>query len=70
MYQNEILQETCDCPVLSKDHQLFPITFKASCKTYGIFGKVTKNFVRITFSLIFPVSISIFKNCGIGAGLN
>ena len=27
MYQNEILQETCDCQVLSEDHQLFLITF-------------------------------------------
>ena len=32
MYQNEILQETCDCQVLSEDHQLFLITFKADCK--------------------------------------
>ena len=28
MYQNEILQETCDYQVLSEDHQLFLITFK------------------------------------------
>ena len=55
MYQNEILRETCDRQVLLEDHQLFLITFKASCKTQGIFGKITKKFIRITFSLIYPV---------------
>ena len=33
MYQDETLQETCDCQVLLEDHRLFLITFKAGCKT-------------------------------------
>ena len=32
----------CDYQVLSEDHQLFLITFKAGCKSYGISGKITK----------------------------
>ena len=55
MYQNEILQETCDCQVLSEDHQLFLITFKAGCKSQGISGKITETFIRITFSLVYPI---------------
>ena len=32
MYQNEILQETCDRQVPLKDHQSFLITFKVGSK--------------------------------------
>ena len=55
MYQNEILQETCVCQLLSEDHQLFLITFKAGCINQGISGKITKKFIRIAFSLIYPI---------------
>ena len=30
MYQNEILQATCDCYLLLENNQLFLIAFKAS----------------------------------------
>ena len=64
MYQNEILQETCDCQVLSEDQKLLLITLKAGCKSQAISGEITKNFIRIAFSLIYPIQISIFINCG------
>ena len=51
MYQNKILQEKCDCQVLSEDLQLFLIANKANCKTYkGISGKI-KKLIRIAFSI-------------------
>ena len=41
MYQNEMLQATCDCHLLLEDHQSFLIAFKASYVTEGIPGKIT-----------------------------
>ena len=55
MYQNENLQETCDCQVLSKDHELFLITFEVGCESEGLSGKITKNLIKIAFSLIYPI---------------
>ena len=54
MYQNESLQETCDCLVLSDGHQLFHITFKAGRKVYGTSGKI-KRFTKIALFLIYPI---------------
>ena len=41
MYQNEMLQATCDCYLPLEDHQLYLITFKANYVTKGILGKGT-----------------------------
>ena len=60
MYQNEILQETCDCPVLLEDHQLFLVTFKVQMKCFFIAeferaAKIRKIAVyRFLISLLVP----------------
>ena len=41
MYQNEILQATCDYYLHQEVHQLFLTTFKVGCINEGISGKVT-----------------------------
>ena len=55
VYQNEILQATCDCNLLLEDKQIFLITFKVSCINEGISERLTENYIKIAFLLIHPM---------------
>ena len=57
MYQNEILQETCNCYLLLEYHQL-----KADCIDSGVSGKITYNCIFSNTFCSWFATFDVIKN--------